>query len=790
MDTYTLEELLGQRTVFQKITENINKDEIILIRGETGYGKSYLLEKIKQYYSTTDPNGTSFVLENNIHSYDYAPFLTAISQNENLYLKTGVNVAKSFTEMIPVLGKSLDKAFTLKRCYPAEFTDVEVNIISQIRELAHLSNIMLFCDDICSWDEPSLILLIKLIKYRDKIGICSKIKCICTDSTPTNVYDTLFTHIYKLKPFNINNSVKIVKIIFPDTKLDDESIKRICSICNCNIGVIKLIISNINSSNSLSDKEVRNIIVSKLQEKEKVSILLDKASIIGISSNKTLLHNYTKYDSFDFQYSLGVASDACLIRNTIENIDFTDECIWSIFNNYNKDNKKYHYELAECIKAIMPSCHKRIGSEYILAGLEEKASIHFVLSAIHYYITHRIKLLFTEQEKEMMIRYNLFEFCNQIIELYENYFNGVFKENSSYLLTKYDELNFEIDYYQAFISANMSIDQTYYENVNSRLQSWVDNSTFQAENPEQWLRAALLCLETEVELHKGLNKHLLIEVQNTIQKYFKTDKTFEVLKYDFDSKSNSIFSIDIAANVTFEAVNAYERSTSFNCHSYKYIVFLTNALANSIVIGRQEKAFEYAQKAINCITGIDSFPHNFIGVLSNNFYLALLLWKSEHFFAEFPSISKYMKKLIEQDQDEISKVLYKNNLAVFYLYCKEFNVAESIFEDLYRVIEFNDSIDDYYSYIIKNNYCLLQYVKTGKIDVESFAEDLSALKPLDLNMKYFNARNKYMKEKLSQGFKFDFDNAQWNDFDSVQVGDAWFFWGKWFLMSDIQFWSE
>lgn len=438
----------------------------------------------------------------------------------------------------------------------------------------------------------------------------------------------------------------------------------------------------------------------------------------------------------------------------------------------------------------MPSSHKRIGSEYVLAGFEEKASVHFVLSAIHYYITYRIKILFTEQEKNLMIRYNLFGFCNQIIKLYEYYYNGIFIEPSDNLLTKYDELNFEIDYYQAFVSANMSIDQTYYENVNSRLQRWVDNSCFQAENPEQWLRAALLCLEIEVELHKGLNKQLLIKVQNTIQKYFKTDKTFEILKYDFDSKSNSIFSIDIAANVTFDAVTAYERSTSFNCHSYKYLVFLNNALANSIVIGKQEKAYDYSQKAINCITGIDSLSQNFIGVLSTNFYLALLLWKRECFFDEFSSISNYIKKLIEQNQDEISKVLYKNNLAVFYLYCKDFETAEGIFEELYRAIKFNDRIDDYYSYIIKNNYCLLQYVKTGKIDAESFVEDLSALRPLDLNMKYFNARNKYMKEKLSQGYKIDFGNAQWNDFDSVQVGDAWFFWGKWFLMSDIQFWSE
>ena len=85
---------------------------------------------------------------------------------------------------------------------------------------------------------------------------------------------------------------------------------------------------------------------------------------------------------------------------------------------------------------------------------------------------------------------------------------------------------------------------------------------------------------------------------------------------------------------------------------------------------------------------------------------------------------------------------------------------------------------------------MFQYIKTGKIDVQRFDDELSALKPLDLNMKYFNARLIYMKEKLTQGYKIDLKSERWNDFESVQIGKAWFFWGKWFLLSDIQFWSE
>lgn len=788
MGNTTTETILGQRVVFETITKNINKDKIFLIRGETGYGKSYLLNKINGYIHSMS-NVTGFFLTPHVFSYDYAPFLAAISKKENKLVNAGIEIIKSFSEMIPTWGDALEKILSIEIQYPSEFSETEINIISQIKVVAQDSMVILLCEDISSWDEPSLILLWKIIKYRNELGRF-KLCCICTDSVTLNEFEGFFTHICELKAFNINDSVKLVRTLFPNTSLDDVDIKSICSICKCNIGIVSLMISHINSTRSFSDKEVRNIIISTIHDSEKVSLLLDKASIIGISSYKMLLKDFVNYDDFEFQHSINEAADAQLLEQTSEHVAFANETIWGVFNTYNKDNKKYHYELATCIKAIMPTSHKRIGVEYILAGLSDKAAIHYVLSAIYYYINYRIKPLFTEQEKDLLSSYGLLEFCNQIITLYSNYYNGVFDVNSTYPSTKYDELNFEVDYLKAFVFINMKIEHTYYENMYNNLWRWVENNKFKEENPEQRLRAAHLCLETGVELHTGLNKSLLNNVQNTIDKYIKTDRNIEFFNYDFKSKSNGIFSIEIAANETFQAVNALERNNSYNRRSYKYLIFLTNALANAIVLGKEDKALEYTKKAMNYIQAVDVFPNYFLGALNNNMLLTFLLWDMKKFCEEFESIELYMIKLINQSRDEISKVLYKNNLAVFYLYQQDIVAAEKIFDELYQLVEYNEDIDDYYSYLIKNNYYLLNYLKTGKIDIDFFIDELSALKPLDLNMKYFNARIKYIKNKLLQGFKLKIQNTQWNDFDRLQVGEAWFFWGKWFLMSDIQFWSE
>lgn len=135
-DNISIDRLLGQSFMFQKITQNIDKDKAILLKGETGYGKTYLLNKVMQYCKTTMKNSVSFLLENNIYSYDYAPFLLAISQNESLFLNNGINILKTYVDMAPVLGKALEKSVSLKRSYPSEFTVDEINILTQIKKAA------------------------------------------------------------------------------------------------------------------------------------------------------------------------------------------------------------------------------------------------------------------------------------------------------------------------------------------------------------------------------------------------------------------------------------------------------------------------------------------------------------------------------------------------------------------------------------------------------------------------------------------------------------------------------
>ena len=783
MELSTIEAILGQREAFENITKNINSYNSFLIRGETGYGKSYLLNKIEKYICSIRKT-VSLKLTPQVVSYDYAPFLSAISKIESTIINTGTEIVRNFSDMIPIFGEMLEKTLSIEFQYPSEFSDVESNIISQIKMASQGADVVLLCDEISSWDEPSIILLSKIIRYYDKLGHL-RLSCVCADSNLSTEFNSLFAQVFELRPLAKENSFEIVKTVYPNTDLDDEDIMNICSLCKYNIGIVKTIISSIDASSVFSDREIRSVIISSISKQENVTLLLDKASVIGFSSYKKLLQKYVSYSEFDFQYAVSEAKEEKLVLEDKEHVVFANETIWSIFNNFNKGNKKYHFELAECIESILPTNHKRIGGEYILAGMTEKAAVQYALSAIYYYITYRIKPIYSEQEKETMDTYGLLDFCNKIIQLYEDYFTGNFHEDINYPSSDYDELNFEIDYAKAFVCINTEIEYAYYKNSLIKLKRWIDNISFRDKFPEQWLRAAFLYLGTGVELHMEYDKELLIDIQNRVEKYRKTDKNILNLYYDFNSKCNSIYSVDIAANVTFEAVRYWE-----NQNSYKYLIALNNALANAIVLGRKSQALEYSKKAIEYINRKNPYPNYFFGPLGNNLLLSVLLWDTKIFSTLFGKIENYMIMLIDNNQKKISKVLYKNNLAIFHLYCMNIDEAEKILSELYQLVEYNEEIDDYYSYLIKNNYFLLRLLKYKDVDVRGFLSELSKLKPLDLDMKYFTARLKYLEANLTQDFNLDISCDNWNDFNKVQVGEAWFFWGKWFLLSDIQFWSE
>ena len=788
MNNIDIEVILSQNIIYEKITKNLFGHSFLIL-GDIGQGKKYVIKRICEYI-TKAKIGKTINMDADGLKYDYAPFLKAISEMENIVVSNSINLIKDLSKYIPIIGNVVNTIATQKKAFPSEFTDTEIDIINKLRTVIYNSNIVLVCNELAYWDVPSLTLIRKLIAYPEVLKQESCI--ICTDFKVPSIEKVNFSECFTLSMLPVKKSPEVIRYLIPNINISDEIIQNVCFACNGNIGILKSVLSDIVDFNICKKRidSFHNLIVSQLDDNDSCTLLLDKASIIGCSAQKALLKKYTSFDEFEFCRLIDYISEKHLLQDNSTTVDFSSDSLWSIFNTYNQSNKKYHYDYAKCINAIAPAKYDVIAQEYHLAGMKEQAVVYYVLSSLHNYISYRIRPIFNDEMINMINSYNLMPYCETMIDLYDKYFKYELTDQCIFPKESNIQLLFETDYLEAIYLVNFKVEKTYYRRAYNKIRVWLDNQDFAKKSPEQWLRAAFITLSISIELHEE-NPSLYFEIiENTINKYIKTDFKIAVMHYDFYAKSNSCFSIDIAEKNVIEAVNFFEKNLNKLPSQFKYITALNNALANAVVVGRKDLATSYISILINYLEYPDTHIEYFSGAIINNIYIAMLLWSKSEFVKSFDSIETTMLDLTDTHSDAISKILYKNNLALFYVYCGYIGKANTIFEKLYNQIRDNNDIDDYYVYFIKNNYYIFNYIISEVIDIGAVFSELDSLVPLSTDTKYFSARNKYIKEKITCGYKINLNDPNWNDFKEKRIGRAWNLWGKWLLFSDIQFWGD
>ena len=137
-----------------------------------------------------------------------------------------------------------------------------------------------------------------------------------------------------------------------------------------------------------------------------------------------------------------------------------------------------------------------------------------------------------------------------------------------------------------------------------------------------------------------------------------------------------------------------------------------------------------------------------------------------------------MEPLIEaMSGDTISQILLRNNQAVMMCYKGDVVVAVQKIDKLYAEIRYIDDVDDYYPYIVGNNYHIIRYLAgLSPIDHVSL-ESVFRFHPLDHDRNYFSTRQRIMFERIERGQLPERSTSNWNILSEPLVGPAWSFWG-------------
>lgn len=793
----TIEKILGQDTVYAELIDNMEIKRSCIF-APPGQGKHYLIEKLSQYFSE---NGC-YVLRMATdglsvgQKQDFAPFLTMLTDKENLAAVKRVNLGKSLTELLPYIGKAISKMVNQKKVYPAIYSNTEIELLTRLERIISHRPILFLCEGIDCWDQPSTQFLHKLLSCSgDVFG--KNIRFVCTSCDkgkpfPVDVFDKCFY----LCCVPIDQMDVLWKALVPEQPIEEDLLQRIHLLSGGNIGIIIQLIRLITEHNTESiygSCAYRDVMLQRLHilldefKYEHTVGLLDRASLIGERSYRELLHLFTKYDPVLFSESIKASVSGGLLTEEPATVSFTDHATWQAFCTFNQKNQRFHYELANCVKELTPSNFAYIGKELLSADQRQDAANYYILAALNYYHTYRIQPELPAFQVELFDEFSLWDSYRTLLALFTDYFSGHFSKvvgTSAHF--KEPMLQFEADYVRALAYINGYLNLSAYKQALTLLESWLEDQQFYEENPYQWMRGALLALGAKYELHDDSMPNLIKWIEKTKRKY-SNDSGMEWLEIDFLSKCNYCYTIDTAYHYVKSAVVSLEKLYPTMPSGYPYYRALINAAANSLVVGKYEESLQYSRQALLMAEQNGSL-YGAVDALTNNLAIAGLLldpfgWKdcADQCIQEM----RHLAELV--DEDIITSILLRNNIAVMLCYCGKFEMAADEFHSLRQELQCLNDADDYYLYVTGSNECVLN----AMLGQEQFNwEDFNALcqlRPLDLDSAYFTARNQYIRENISC---MALSQPWRNDFTRQMVGPAWSFWGKWLIFSDIQIWSD
>lgn len=130
-----------------------------------------------------------------------------------------------------------------------------------------------------------------------------------------------------------------------------------------------------------------------------------------------------------------------------------------------------------------------------------------------------------------------------------------------------------------------------------------------------------------------------------------------------------------------------------------------------------------------------------------------------------------------------------------FIHLNDFKKAIFLLNKAINILEERKNEDNYYEYFLKINFITLNYFLGHKKNLKKKLNDLFNKIPClpDSDKELLLYRHKAIEKTLLSA-EIKSPDDYWDNFlmkkDTMGLGKAWRFWGRGFLLSDLQFWSE
>jgi Flp pilus assembly protein TadD len=826
--------LTGQQRVLSEISRYLVTEmpARALLEGPPGCGKTWVLRQLSAHWSGLGRPVFTASGDRSASARALSPFNNALIPlkidlqvgrvRKTAYSRIGGAVPMAGSLVSFLLEACLHTSERKQRSETPHLTPGEQEILFQLQHLAGNSELLIVADDLQYWDIDSLRLLQFMFSasLARTYSFLAKARLVVSRTRGTKtkhpeMVDEIalnFSAVWGLDYFEPESLKAIMQGFGFEAPLPEEQFRLIYAVCTGHLELIRRLTEYlVDGSESVGMATgfhtpgldaytlLHQLVSERLgqlgEEGTATKALICAAAVIGSSFSRLEIQCLLKWDAATLRKALDSAERLRLIESERQQLRFVHEDLREcLFRSLGSDAQEFHSALAICLSSLRPSDYFTRAEHFFLAGNEEvSAQLYF-------------EGLLQRKREHLAISDELYRSVFSMLEAlgFGAIASTVFEAQALFLTQQYGaaasllektEHTFppvfcaERDYLWALCLLKF-FNSTESRRAKDLLANWDE---LRESEKDLWCRIQLTLLVAHVHLGESSQA---MRIERIAARYLDSikasDPGAEAAVNVLRRKSSALYGAEISRDRCREAAVYFGPlpGSGVPRNPAQYYMTLCNLAGNLIVTGEFAEAAKYAKQAVEMESEgwCHTLPRPEVAI--NNLVLSGFLAET---LKASDAVTVYERLLAEQPAIA-DRHLILNNHAVVLTLTGRLNDALHLCSNVDSEMRELGKNDSYYQYFVRSNLAGLLHLSGRRLEAERLWQELETQVPEIAQ----EDRSYLVQRQRLQAGAFDEvaagDAAGWQNYllrrHPVMFGDGWRFYGRGFLMSDIQFWSE
>jgi tetratricopeptide (TPR) repeat protein len=815
----------AQTNVVEKLLESIrtNARGAHFVEGRSGVGKSWIASQLRDTFVKDDKwRVFYFSCPEWASNQPYSPLeLGLLKASSEGFASAGARLASNAAKDIPFVGNTASAAFTgllaLSKRKRLDLGDLLPATAQEIcfklqKEIGDRSALIVF-DDAHWMDEGTRTLIraffeMELAQVFPFLRRTHVVAIATPEQTDVDAIELAMGlgmshfHTHTVHECSELEFIEVLEHFGLERKLGSDRLRDLYAITGGHLKIAKHVVDLLNSDGSpdmLSGSDSKKIFQIAIEHKlnslgplgAELQKLLGKAVTIGSNFSVDELSCLLNLDLTTVRYKLDEAERCLLIHRTGHQVSFAHSIVREYFEKTVSPpvSKSDHEKFAECLKLIRPGHYGLRAAHLGRAGLNREAAALSICDALARFRNGITSPWDTASRQVDELSPDLVPLIDLLRTAYEHFERGEYHETS--------ELCAEISIAApAIVSAEVAILRgralTKMSNFYGREHSVMVlsdalNEIDEAE-VELWARVVLYLVVAEafagnLEAARKAGKRLC----QVLERRLNFDPLSQMLLNRFRLRADLFFSEDLAAGEIKKVLRDLIPIDGIPTEPTQAFIALNNAAGNALYRGEFEQALRFCTQADELLNVFDSLNFPRLDILGNN--QLLTTWLSGKLTSS--AFARQAEILLGATTPNNDTSILRSNFAFALIQSGQLDEALKLLKSAYATVNSAEHTDYFDRYFLGNNLagCLFEL---GKAD-EAFLiwEELS-----DLPGKLPYAIRDFMALRHATQDEIFYHQAglAWDNFSREKlkdrIGTMWRFFGRGFLLSELQFWSD